>query len=232
MGNQGFFKLNVVSDKAAGNGDVFPQISVGEFHSVALKSDGTVWSWGYNNVGQLGVKGTRQSLVPIQVMYLDDTGSPKALSDIVKISAGGNHTLALAKDGTVWAWGSNVKKELGLGSAKDSSSYENYAVKVKSSDGVNDFGSDSDGYAAPIVDIAASGYVSSGNYGVTRAYSFAIDAEGRLFGWGTNYSGLIDPQGSSVAFNKNSNLPRNLTDSNSILSNAFMLAPEHPHPAA
>ena len=51
-GAEGFFKLNVVP-----KGDsyiAYPEVRAGTAHAVALKADGTVWSWGYNNYGQLG----------------------------------------------------------------------------------------------------------------------------------------------------------------------------------
>ena len=72
-------------------------ISAGSSHTVALRADGTVWAWGWNRNGQLG-DGTwdTQSLVPVQV---------QDLTDIIAISAGWTHTVALREDGTVWTWG-------------------------------------------------------------------------------------------------------------------------------
>ena len=73
----------------------------------ALKSDGTVWGWGGNYyVG--GVVGGAQ---PAQTTPLQTAG----LSDVVALSAGGTHTLALKSDGTVWGWGNNTYGELGDG---------------------------------------------------------------------------------------------------------------------
>jgi alpha-tubulin suppressor-like RCC1 family protein len=82
-------------------------ISAGNYHSLALKSDGTVWAWGYNGDGQLG-NGTitGSSIVPIQVI---------GLTDVIAISAGNYHSLALKSDGTVWAWGTNGFGVLGNG---------------------------------------------------------------------------------------------------------------------
>jgi len=79
-------------------------IAVGQFHSISLKSDGTVWTWGRNNYGQLGVVGGDQS-TPVQV---------PSLSGVVAIAAGERHSLALKNDGTVWAWGSNGYGQLGV----------------------------------------------------------------------------------------------------------------------
>lgn len=64
--------------------------------SLALKSDGTVWAWGANHLGQLGDGSTSNRMTPVQV---------KSLTDVVSISAGDAGCLALKSDGTVWAWG-------------------------------------------------------------------------------------------------------------------------------
>ncbi|MBX7187475.1 MAG: chitobiase/beta-hexosaminidase C-terminal domain-containing protein [Vicinamibacteria bacterium] len=85
------------------------QMAAGDYHTLALKADRTVWAWGTNNYGQVGdgsATGTVRSS-PIQIT---------ALSDIVEIAAGRYSSYALKADGTVWAWGYNVSGELGDGS--------------------------------------------------------------------------------------------------------------------
>jgi alpha-tubulin suppressor-like RCC1 family protein len=87
-------------------------ISAGTRHSLALRADGTVWAWGDNASGQLGAAitcatpATCQSTVPVRV---------PGLNRMVAIAAGGFHNLALAADGTVWAWGDNINGQLGTG---------------------------------------------------------------------------------------------------------------------
>jgi hypothetical protein len=71
---------------------------------MALKTDGTVWAWGANWVGQLGDGTTTQRLTPVQV-----------LSGVAAVAAGQDHSLALMADGTVRAWGSSSAGELGDG---------------------------------------------------------------------------------------------------------------------
>jgi alpha-tubulin suppressor-like RCC1 family protein len=81
-------------------------IGVGNQHSVALKSDGTVWAWGYNNNGELG-NGTRtNSSIPVQV---------PGLTGVRAIAIGHDHNLGLLSDGTLQAWGYNANGELGNG---------------------------------------------------------------------------------------------------------------------
>jgi hypothetical protein len=77
----------------------------GDQHSVALKTDGTVWTWGSNLWGQVG---TTSNTAPAQV---------PGLSGVAAIAAGAYHTVALKNDGTVWAWGSNSYGQLGTGFA-------------------------------------------------------------------------------------------------------------------
>jgi alpha-tubulin suppressor-like RCC1 family protein len=81
-------------------------------HSLALKSDGTVWAWGYNNYGQLGDNSTTARNSPTQV--LSAVGQP--FTSVTAIAAGGGHSLALKADGTAWAWGYNYYGQLGDGS--------------------------------------------------------------------------------------------------------------------
>ena len=80
-------------------------IAAGWWHSIALKNDGTVWTWGRDSWGQLG---DNAALVdqPTPVMI-------PSLAGIVAISAGQSHSLALKNDGTVWSWGSDVMGQLG-----------------------------------------------------------------------------------------------------------------------
>ena len=82
-------------------------ITVGNRHSMALKSNGTVLAWGQNISGQLG-NGTDDDndFAPVQVINL-----PR----ITAIAARGLFSLALASNGTVWAWGDNSSYQLGKG---------------------------------------------------------------------------------------------------------------------
>ena len=96
---------------------------------MALKEDGTVWAWGYNQDGELGngapgnakeskcentaklgdaqvVSSCADSPTPVRVGELDG---------VEAIAAGSVHALALKEDGTVWAWGANDQGQLGNG---------------------------------------------------------------------------------------------------------------------
>jgi len=88
----------------AGNLDKVIAIAAGSNHTLALKSDGTVWAWGLNTGGQLGDGTTTNSVTPKRVPLL---------TNIAAIAAGSNHSLALRSDGTVWTWGWNDLWQLG-----------------------------------------------------------------------------------------------------------------------
>ena len=74
------------------------QVSGTDGHTLAIKKDGTLWSWGSNNRGQLGIGTLIDKLQPIQV------GSDNSWKEI---SAGQYHSLAIKNNGTLWAWGGN-----------------------------------------------------------------------------------------------------------------------------
>jgi alpha-tubulin suppressor-like RCC1 family protein len=82
-------------------------IAAGRAHSLALKTDGTVRSWGDNTLGQLGDGTPSTRYTPVTV---------SGLSGVSAITAGYKHSLALKTDGTVRSWGDNSKGQLGDGS--------------------------------------------------------------------------------------------------------------------
>ncbi|TMF58097.1 MAG: RCC1 repeat-containing protein [Chloroflexi bacterium] len=87
-------------------------IAGGQDHSLALKSDGTAWAWGYNFWGQLGNGTTTNSSTVVQV---------SGLGGVTAIAGGLAHSLAVKSDGTVWAWGYNIYGQLGNGTTTSSS---------------------------------------------------------------------------------------------------------------
>jgi alpha-tubulin suppressor-like RCC1 family protein len=70
---------------------------------LAIKSDGTLWAFGANDNGQLGLGDTTDRLLPVQVM----TGASK-------VSAGYAHSLIIKTDNTLWSTGLNRDGRLGL----------------------------------------------------------------------------------------------------------------------
>jgi alpha-tubulin suppressor-like RCC1 family protein len=82
-------------------------------HNAAIKTDGTLWSWGYNPLGNTGHGDTTDRSSPVQV------GS---LTDWKFVCCGGYYTLAVKTNGTLWAWGYNANGRLGTGNTTTYSS--------------------------------------------------------------------------------------------------------------
>jgi len=80
----------------------------GEIHNFALKSDGTVWSWGWNSFGQLGDGTFTERHTPVQV---------SGIVSVIALGGRGYHSLAIKSDGTVWTWGWNSSGQLGVTTA-------------------------------------------------------------------------------------------------------------------
>ncbi len=96
----------VTSPTQVGSDDTWIKISTGIGHSLAIKSDGTLWSWGRNNHGQLGVGSTTNYSYPVQV---------GTNTNWVNVSAGNSISSALNDDGELFVWGDSRNSCLGLG---------------------------------------------------------------------------------------------------------------------
>jgi len=78
----------------------------GEYHAGSLKTDGTLWVWGYNNRGQLGQNNTTNYSSPVQV-----PGTTWNTMMYGGYNCSGTH--AIKTDGTLWTWGYNNAGQLG-----------------------------------------------------------------------------------------------------------------------
>ena len=93
-------------------------IATGSDHGLAVRSDGTVWAWGKNDHGQVGVPQGENCphhprpcvQIPVPV---------PGLSGVKSVAAAGDSSFALGADGTVWAWGANGSGQLGTGTTAD-----------------------------------------------------------------------------------------------------------------
>ena len=83
-------------------------VAAGNGHTLAVKTDGTLWAWGANDNGQLGIGSTANTSTPTQVPF-------PAGVQIVDVAAAGAHSMALDSNGNVWAWGRNGTGEIGNG---------------------------------------------------------------------------------------------------------------------
>src|SRR5437867_1902383 len=90
-------------------------IEAGSFHTCARLGDGRVRCWGLNDYGQLG-NGTGDPVPDNPTTFNPTPVTVSGITTAVAISAGGWHTCALLRDGTVQCWGQNTYGQLGDGS--------------------------------------------------------------------------------------------------------------------
>jgi alpha-tubulin suppressor-like RCC1 family protein len=108
--------------QVSGIGNVIA-VAGGVAHTVALRSNGTVYTWGDNSEGQLGLGNNQAKTVPTQVPNL---------GNVVAIAAGFGNTWALKSDGTVWGWGYGPLGALGTGNTDTALS----PVQVRNATGI------------------------------------------------------------------------------------------------
>src|SRR5262245_14086771 len=166
--------------------DQVKAVSAGGNHTLVLRRDGTVWAWGENIFGELGdgtstrvIKPPEPKLVREGITLRYELPPPvqrgrakptpvTGLDDVSAVAAGGYHSLALKRDGTVWAWGSNQHGQLGIGTNEHQSS----PVQVRL-DGVQAIGAGTE-------------------------FSVALRADGSVWAWGNNRWGQLgDSSGNS-----------------------------------
>ncbi|WP_195760232.1 InlB B-repeat-containing protein [Bifidobacterium asteroides] len=154
------------------------QVSARYGFLMALDTNGNVYTWGYNNHGQLG---NGQSTGKYSTAYVADPApvpDPKNASKTFKarmISSGEVHALAIGQDGTAWAWGMNADGQIGDGTLTDRSTPTQVKNPADPSQGFK---------AAQIIAGATS--------------SLAVDQSGTAWGWGENtFDQLGSNQGTS-----------------------------------
>jgi alpha-tubulin suppressor-like RCC1 family protein len=187
-------------------------VSAGEAHSLALKSDGTVWAWGDDAFGQLGDGDVNT-----------DKNSPVVVpgaSGIVAISAGGYHSLALKSDGTLLAWGQDDKGQLGDGGTNTNkftpvavsgasgivaiAGGGKFSLALKSDGTVLAWGSDQEGQlgdggtntdkSTPVAVSGASGIVA---IAAEDEFALALKSDGTVLAWGSDQEGQLGDGGTN-----------------------------------
>lgn len=137
-------------------------VAAGGFHSMALANYSSLYTWGRNTNGQLGVNSNADALLPQSM-------SNPVLTNVKRIAAGSLHSVALKTDGTVWTWGSNNYGQLG----DDTEIDKDEPVNIS-----NIPGSALQGKFVKL--IAAGG-----------AFSVAVTSDDRIYAWGYNGFGQL-----------------------------------------
>lgn len=136
-------------------------IMAGRDHCLAVTANAAVWAWGRNSLGQLGNGNLARHPSPVRVKT-KVPGSTVALSSIVAVAAGADHSMALAGDGTLYAWGANSWGQVGDGTTAG----RTLAVTV--------------GVPAPVAAIAGG-----------RQSSIAVTVAGAVYTWGDGRDGQL-----------------------------------------
>ena len=191
-----------VAVSGLGAGSQVVAIAAGKFHSMALKSDGTLWAWGANNYGALGdTWGGDYRQVPVKC----------AISNVVAVAAGEWHTVVLKADGTVWCAGYNVcgqtmndpssattgfVQQAGLSGVVAIGAGVSCSVALKSDGTLVSWGSGSTGQLGNGGNTNSYVPVAASNIGQVVAVScgdhtLAIRQDGMIYGIGTNANGQL-----------------------------------------
>lgn len=175
-----------------------------EAHSLALKSDGTVWAWGSNLYGQLGNASTTNTNTPVQTLLLNN---------VIAIAAGGWHSVALKNDSTVWTWGWNMDGQLGDGTTTDKIipsqvtgltgvsqiAAGTYHVLALKSDGTvwawgdnlyGQIGNGTNGFDVT-TPVQVQGLTNVVKIAAGRFFSLAVKNDGSVWTWGQNLYGQL-----------------------------------------
>jgi len=99
-------KIGVIPVRILENSEIEPMVRTNGSHTVMLKVDGTVWSYGIGEYGELGRGEKETKDEPVQVVFPNGT-------KIIEVASGENHGIALDREGNVWAWGRNQYYQLG-----------------------------------------------------------------------------------------------------------------------
>ncbi len=180
------------------------EVSAGWSHSLAILADGSLWAWGANEAGQLGI-GEVGTTVNRPVRVGTDT-------DWLSVSAGAGYSLAIKQDGSLWTWGSNADGQAGLGDSvtvvaeptllsdaewSSAAAYSTFAAAIREDGtlwmwGYNYWGQLGDGtrdnHSTP-VQVGSDADWTSVDIG--RSHTVALKEDGSLWTWGRNQYGQL-----------------------------------------
>jgi alpha-tubulin suppressor-like RCC1 family protein len=191
-------------------GTNWKQASCGYNSTVAIKTDGTLWTWGYNSEGHLGDGTTAYKISPVQTVVGGDNWKQASIGRSPLYI----HTAAVKTDGSLWIWGNNFSGQLGDGTTdaksspvqtitggynwKQVSCGRQFTAAVKADGtlwvwGDNSYGALGDGTgvskSSPVQIVTGTNnwdQVSCGYY-----HAAAVKTDGTLWSWGDNYNGQL-----------------------------------------
>ncbi len=179
-------------------------VAAGRDASYAVSSDGKVWAWGNNVLGEIGDGTSSRRVRPVQV---------PGLSDVVELGVGRNHVLARTSSGAVWAWGDDQYGQVGDDDGATSTQRSpvrlalsgiahvdagaHHSLAVTTSGEVLSWGRGyrgqlgHGGTASRSTPAKVGGLPLIADVGDGRDQSFAMTADGNLWAWGSNTNGQL-----------------------------------------
>jgi alpha-tubulin suppressor-like RCC1 family protein len=201
-------------------------------HTIALRSDGTVWSWGDNGYGQLGIGQGPDSPTPVQVT---------SLSNVVAVAAGSRCSYAVKSDGTVWGWGRpwcqigntnggyTPAQVAGVSNITAVAAGLDFALARKADGtlwawGFNDHGQLGDNTTTDRVSAPVQTLITGvASIAAGEAHSVVVKNDGTVWSWGANLGGQL-----GIGNTRDQKRPQQVKDLSDILS----VAAGHQHTLA
>ena len=234
---------NKPSPTQVGTDNDWAMVAAANNHTVAIKTNGTLWAWGRNNSGQLGDGTNFDRVLPVQVGT--DTNWTNVTSSLY-------HNVALKGDGSLWTWGLNINGQLGDGTIIDQNAPINIEptftftkiargaqhIIVEKSDGTiwssglnnsGQLGNSTVVSSAVLVPISST--ITPWTMITSRlSHCAAVAADGKLYMWGSNLYGQLGNMASASAVSTpiNTVCPVLLANQNFSLSDGFKI---YPNPA-
>ena len=189
-------------------GTNWKQVSAGDSHTTAIKTDGTLWTWGTGSFGRLG-NGVTTGIILTPVTTFAGGNNWK------QVSSGGSHTAAIKTNGTLWTWGLGTSGQHGTNDVTNKSTPvttfaggtnwkqvsvgETYTVAIKTDGtlwtwGSSSFGVLGNGVTIGSISTPVTTFAGGTNWKQVSAssnHSAAIKTDGTLWIWGTGTSGQL-----------------------------------------
>ncbi len=181
---------------------VFKKLAAGNGYNLALKSDGSLWAWGRNDVGQLGDGTSVNRAAPVKI----GSGYSAIATGYSYWNPG--HSLGLKQDGSLWAWGQNSYGQLGDGTTTNRSTPvridgaftavtggTSHSLGIKQDGSLWAWGGNGSGQLGDGTTNSRSSpvFVGQGYVAVSASgdHSLALKSDGTLWSWGANSSGQV-----------------------------------------
>ena len=179
---------SVGGQSSSSNANGIKSIAAGDNFALALKNDGTVYSWGANETGQLGqgsftgenTTGTDSTTGEPIIAFVDNNKlSPtkiSSLSNIKEVYAGSNFAYALSNDGKLYSWGGNENGRLGI----------NSKTEIDSDSIADDIIDNNQLSPAEVTGVSGIQDIATGN-----DFTLALNSTGDVYSWGANQNGQL-----------------------------------------